>query len=137
MFDFALSAFVTLFVIIDPLSNLPIFVGLTKGADSKQRIIWAIRATLVAMFVLVLFSLFGSNLLGFLGIGLPAFRIAGGIMLGYIALEMVFEKRNPRKIQNRGGVEQGNTAGRPVGVSGRDSFTRRARSNCHGHVAGE
>lgn len=102
MFDFALSAFVTLFVIIDPLSNMPIFVGLTKGADNKQRIIWAIRATLVAMFVLVLFSLFGSKLLGFLGIGLPAFRIAGGIMLGFIALEMVFEKRNPRKSKTAG-----------------------------------
>jgi len=92
-----LSAFVTLFVVIDPLGCGPIFAGLTSGASDAHRRAMAIRATLVAAFVLVLFALVGQPFLRVLGIGLDAFRIAGGIMLFLIALEMVFEKRTARR----------------------------------------
>lgn len=99
-----LSVFVTLFVVIDPLGCGPIFAGLTSGASDGHRRAMAVRSTLVASIVLVLFALVGRPFLGVLGIGLDAFRIAGGIMLFLIALEMVFEKRTQRREQRAEGV---------------------------------
>lgn len=97
MYDVALTTFVALFVIIDPLGNVPIFMALTKGTDLAHQRLMAIKGTITAFLVLSAFAWFGSDFLHLLGIGLPAFRIAGGLMLGIIAFEMVFEKRNPRK----------------------------------------
>ncbi len=88
-----LSAFVTLFVVIDPPGCAPIFAGLTSGASNIERRAMAIRSTLVASGLLLVFALVGEKLLDTLGISLDAFRIAGGIMVFLIALEMVFEKR--------------------------------------------
>ena len=92
-----LSAFVTLFVVIDPPGCAPIFAGLTRDASPLQRRSMAIRSTLIATVLLFLFALVGEKLLSTLGISLDAFRIAGGIMLFLIALEMVFEKRTERR----------------------------------------
>jgi multiple antibiotic resistance protein len=92
-----LSAFLTLFVVIDPPGCAPIYAGLTKGASAAHRRVMAIRAVLVATAILVIFALFGQQLLRALGISLDSFRIAGGIMLFLIALEMVFEKRTQRR----------------------------------------
>jgi len=92
-----LSAFVTLFVVIDPPGCAPIFAGLTRDAPPLQRQAMAIRSTLIATILLFLFALVGERLLDTLGISLDAFRIAGGIMLFLIALEMVFEKRTERR----------------------------------------
>ncbi len=92
-----LSAFVTFFVIIDPPGCAPIFAGLTRGADAAHRRTMAVRSTLVAAAILFAFALIGEALLRVLGISLEAFRIAGGIMLFLIALEMVFEKRTRRR----------------------------------------
>ncbi|ABQ69225.1 multiple antibiotic resistance (MarC)-related protein [Rhizorhabdus wittichii RW1] len=92
-----LSAFVTLFVVIDPPGCAPIFAGLTRDAPAAQRRSMAIRSTLIATVLLFLFALVGEKLLDTLGISLDAFRIAGGIMLFLIALEMVFEKRTERR----------------------------------------
>lgn len=92
-----LSAFVTLFVVIDPPGCAPIFAGLTSGATAAQARAMALRACLIAGLILVLFALFGEQLLGALHIELNSFRIAGGIMLFLIALEMVFEKRTRRR----------------------------------------
>ncbi|KRB79357.1 MarC family transcriptional regulator [Sphingomonas sp. Root710] len=92
-----LSAFVTLFVVIDPPGCAPIFASLTNGASDRQRRTMAIRSTLIASVLLLLFALVGEKLLDTLGISLDAFRIAGGIMLFLIALEMVFEKRTERR----------------------------------------
>ncbi len=100
LYETALSAFVALFVIIDPVGNAPIFVALTEGADSKFRRIMAIKGPVVAMLILSTFAWIGSDLLGFLGISMSAFKIAGGLMLAVIAFEMVFEKRNRRKSEN-------------------------------------
>ncbi len=97
MSELFLSAFITLFVVIDPPGCAPIYAGLTKGATSAQRTALAIRATLIAAAILLVFALFGQDLLGALHIELDAFRIAGGLMLFWIAWEMVFEKRTQRR----------------------------------------
>lgn len=97
MFDYWLSAFVTLFVTIDPIGLAPIFVIVTAGMAAAERRQTAIRATAVAAAILIAFALFGGRLLEVLGISLSAFRIAGGILLFWTAFEMVFEKRPQRR----------------------------------------
>jgi multiple antibiotic resistance protein len=92
-----LSAFVTLFVVIDPPGCAPIYAGLTTGASPAQKRSMAVRACLVAGVILLVFALFGERLLDALHIELHAFRAAGGIMLFLIALDMVFEKRTQRR----------------------------------------
>ena len=94
------SAFVTFLVVIDPPGCAPIFAGLTRGATPAHRRAMAVRSVLVASGILLFFALLGEDLLRALGISLSAFRIAGGIMLFLIALEMVFEKRTERR-ENR------------------------------------
>ncbi len=98
--DLALTAFVSLFVIIDPLGLLPIFIGLTQGADAAHKRKMAIKGVLIGGTILVFFALLGDRFLEVLGVGLPAFRIAGGVMLFLIALEMVFDKRSKRRENN-------------------------------------
>jgi multiple antibiotic resistance protein len=94
-----ISAFITLFVVIDPPGCAPIYAGLTKNATPKQARIMAIRATAIATVILLVFALFGEDLLGALHIELDSFRIAGGLMLFWIAFEMVFEKRTQRRTE--------------------------------------
>ncbi|MEP2236099.1 MAG: MarC family protein [Alteripontixanthobacter sp.] len=97
MTELFISAFITLFVVIDPPGCAPIYAGLTKGATSAQARTMAIRACVIAAIILLIFALFGEDLLGALHIELDAFRIAGGLMLFFIAFEMVFEKRTQRR----------------------------------------
>ena len=97
MMELFVSAFVTFFVVIDPPGCAPIYASLTSGAAPAHRRAMAIRAVFVAAIILLVFALFGEQLLGALGISLDSFRIAGGIMLFLIALEMVFEKRTQRR----------------------------------------
>src|SRR6056297_2610876 len=93
----ALAAFITLFVVIDPIGLAPMFVALSSGMDRRHRRAVGLRACLVALGILCVFALFGNALLGGLGISLPAFRIAGGLLLFFIALEMLFERRTQRR----------------------------------------
>jgi multiple antibiotic resistance protein len=95
--DYWLNALVTLFVTIDPIGLAPIFVGLSRGMTKDQRRQTAVRATATAVAILFAFALGGQGLLNFLGISLAAFRIAGGLLLFWIAFEMVFERRDKRK----------------------------------------
>ncbi len=97
MLDLFVSAFITFFVVIDPPGCAPIYASLTHGANAAQRRSMAIRATGVATIILLIFALFGEKLLAALHIELNSFRIAGGIMLFLIALDMVFEKRTQRR----------------------------------------
>ena len=92
-----LSAFVTFFVVIDPPGCAPIFASLTRGGSKAFSRTMALRSTGIATIGLILFALVGEPLLTTLGISLDAFRIAGGIMVFLIALEMVFEKRTERR----------------------------------------
>ncbi|MEM5474977.1 MarC family protein [Pacificibacter sp. AS14] len=95
--NFLLTAFVTLFVIIDPIGLMPIFVSLTAGSNKQARRTIAVRAILIGFGILVLFGFFGEAVLGFAGISMPAFRIAGGILLFLTALDMLFERRTKRR----------------------------------------
>ncbi|TCM86083.1 MarC family protein [Rhodovulum steppense] len=94
---FYISAFVTLFVVIDPIGLAPLFVALTQGIDSRARRAIAFRAAAIAIGLLTLFGIFGEQVLGFVGISMPAFRIAGGILLFLTALDMLFERRTKRR----------------------------------------
>lgn len=100
MIELFVSAFVTFLVVIDPPGCAPIYVGLTQGASAAHRRAMAVRSVLIAAAILLFFGLFGEDLLRALGISLSAFRIAGGIMLFLIAIDMVFEKRTERR-ENR------------------------------------
>jgi len=97
MLELFLSAFIALFVVIDPPGCAPIYAGLTSGASHAQARAMALRATFIATIILLIFAVFGEDLLGALHIELDSFRIAGGIMLFLIALDMVFEKRTQRR----------------------------------------
>ena len=94
---FLVTAFVTLFVIIDPLGMTPLFVALTQGIDARRRRIIALRACVTAALILIVFAAFGEAVLGFVGISMPAFRIAGGILLFITALDMLFDRRTKRR----------------------------------------
>jgi len=95
--DFALTAFVTLFVVIDPPGVMVIFASLAAGASGAWRWLMAVKATVAAAFILLLFAFGGEWLLSAIGIGIPAFRTAGGILLFLIGLEMIFEQRTQRR----------------------------------------
>ena len=97
MTELFVSAFVTFLVVIDPPGCAPIFAALTGDATPVHRRAMAIRSVAIASGILLFFGLFGEDLLRALGVSLEAFRIAGGIMLFLIALEMVFEKRQQRR----------------------------------------
>ena len=99
MIDFAvlITAFATLFVVIDPIGLAPMFVALTKGAPAAHRRKVALRACVIAIVLLTLFGLLGEALLGFVGISTPAFRISGGVLLFLTALDMLFERRTARR----------------------------------------
>ncbi|MCT4557401.1 MAG: MarC family protein [Pelagimonas sp.] len=94
---FLVSAFATLFVIVDPIGLTPLFIALTQGVSRRQRRQMALRACGIAFVLLTLFSLFGESVLGFIGISMPAFRIAGGALLFLTALDMLFERRSKRR----------------------------------------
>lgn len=92
-----LSAFTTLFVIVDPIALVPIFLVMTSWMTVAEKRSVALYSTMVAGAILVLFAVAGSSILKVLGITLPAFRLAGGLLLFWIAFEMVFSKRQDRK----------------------------------------
>ncbi|WP_461308218.1 MarC family protein, partial [Albidovulum sp.] len=94
---FLVTAFATLFVVIDPPGLVPLFIALTQGMDAERRRRLGLRACVIAGVLLTLFALFGESLLGFIGISMPAFRIAGGILLFLTALDMLFERRTQRR----------------------------------------
>ncbi|RMF71508.1 MAG: MarC family protein [Alphaproteobacteria bacterium] len=97
MWDIFISAFAMLFVVVDPLGIAPIFVGLTAGGTPAYRRRMAMRGVAIATAVLVFFTLFGKPFLAAMGITLAALKVAGGVMLFVLALEMVFERRSGRR----------------------------------------
>lgn len=92
-----LAAFATLFVMIDPIGVAPLFASLTQGVKLRQRAMIAARGLLIGGALLVLFGVAGDAVLRGIGISVPAFRIAGGLMLFLLAIEMLFEKRSERR----------------------------------------
>ena len=88
------AVFVTLFVIMDPLGSIPLFLGLTGGRTPKTRTRLAGQAVLVSLFVISLFAVVGQQILGFLGIGIPALQGAGGLLLIIVALELLTDRQD-------------------------------------------
>lgn len=95
--DLLINAFVTIIVMYDPPGLAAIFLGLTTGMNRSQRLQVALRGTITGAGILAVFAIAGASILGLLGISLGAFRIAGGILLFWIAFEMIFEKRHERQ----------------------------------------
>src|SRR5579872_2418901 len=95
--DYAISALVTLFVVVDPIGLAPTFLAVTEGLPRKARGSIALRASVIAGAILIGTALIGDWLLHALGISLPAFRIAGGLLLFAIAFDMVFGTRMRRE----------------------------------------
>ncbi|MGJ3648520.1 MarC family protein [Sphingomonas sp. GlSt437] len=97
MLELFVSSLITFFVVIDPPGCAPIYAGLTAGAPRHLARAMAVRAVLIAGGILVVFALFGQDILSAIGASLDSFRIAGGILLFVIATEMVLEKRTQRR----------------------------------------
>jgi multiple antibiotic resistance protein len=102
MFDILVPAFVTLFVIIDPIGLSPLFITLTHGMTLEERDRVGRRALILSFGLLAVFGLFGESLLTAIGISLPAFRISGGLLLFLTALDMLFERRSDRRERRAG-----------------------------------
>lgn len=99
MTDFIINAFATLFVTIDPVGLAPMFLAVSAGMSAADRRRVAFRATITAAAILLVFYVAGQTVLNVLGISVSAFRVAGGILLFIIAIEMVFGKRQARKTE--------------------------------------
>ena len=99
------SALVTFLVIIDPPGCAPIFASLTRGTSAAHRRAMAVRSSFIAWLILMFFALLGKPMLHALGISLGSFRIAGGVMLFMIALDMVFERRTKRREDRASSIE--------------------------------
>jgi len=94
---FLVTAFVTLLVVIDPIGLAPLFMSLTGGMTAAERRRVGLRACVIAAGLLTLFGLAGEALLGAIGISMPAFQIAGGLLLFLTALDMLFDRRTERR----------------------------------------
>jgi multiple antibiotic resistance protein len=95
--DFLKTAFATLLVTLDPPGLAPIFIGLTAGMSRAEKRQVALRGSIIAFAILAAFALGGAEVMKALGISMPAFRIAGGVMLFWIAFGMIFDLRPQRK----------------------------------------
>ncbi|MCJ8141628.1 MarC family protein [Ancylobacter sp. A5.8] len=99
MLDYLISAAITMLVVIDPIGLAPIFLAVTSGLSREERRVVAWRSSGIALGILVVFGVVGAPMLAALGITLPAFRIAGGLLLFTISFEMVFGQRHERRIE--------------------------------------
>ena len=97
MTDQLLENTILLFVAVDPIALIPIFVSLTKGLKNQEIKKIYIQATFVSLIILSLFWLFGETVLNLMGISMSSFRIIGGLFLVAIAFQMVFEQRQDRR----------------------------------------
>jgi len=95
------AVLVTLAVIMDPLGNVPLFLGLTAGRTNRRRRKLAAQAVFVSLMVISLFALLGQQILAYLGIGIPALQGAGGLLLTIVALELLTDKQDdPSEVDN-------------------------------------
>jgi multiple antibiotic resistance protein len=106
LLQFGLIAFTSIFVLVDPVAAVPTFLAMTGGSDRKRRRHMAVRAAWTCFGVLLLFSLAGTFIFRMFGITLAAFKIAGGLILGIIGLDMLNAKRSPTK-ETPGDTEEG------------------------------
>ena len=97
MIEAFMTAFIISFVVIDPIGNAPIFLAVTEAQDRARRLRAALEGTAIATAIMLFFALCGAWILGYLNISEAAFKIAGGLILFLVALELPAAKRQQRK----------------------------------------
>jgi len=98
---FSITVFMGFFAIMNPMSNMSIFLSLTQGADKKTKKRISKKAVLIAFVIIVIFVFLGNFIFGLFGITIPAFKIAGGILIFYVGFEMLQSKKsNVKHLQN-------------------------------------
>ena len=105
MLEQALKFFIVFFVVVEPISLIPVFSGLTEGASASYKHKMALKSVLVASGILLLFALAGAGFLNAMGIALDSFRIFGGLLLFLISLEMVFARESGTRTSDDEKVE--------------------------------
>jgi len=105
MFEQAIKFFIVFFVVVEPISLIPVFSGLTEGASDQYKHKMALKSVLVASGILLLFALVGAGFLDAMGISIDSFRIFGGLLLFLIALEMVFARESGTRTSSDEKVE--------------------------------
>ncbi len=119
LFEYVVLAASSLFVIMDPLAVVPVFLAMTPGASPEQRVRMAGLACAVAAAVLVVFGLVGQHIFRLLGITLPAFQMAGSAVLLLIALDMLRAHPSATRespAEKKAGTEKDDVAVTPLGV---------------------
>src|SRR5437660_12254855 len=106
MLEQPLKFFVVFFVVVEPVSLIPLFTGLTTGATRQYKRRMALRAVSVSAMILLLFALGGAAFLTLMGISLEAFRIFGGLLLFLLALEMVFARESGARTSSSAAAER-------------------------------
>ena len=108
MLESFMTAFIIYFVVIDPIGNAPIFIAVTSHQDRAQKTRTAIEGTIVASIIMLFFALCGNFILHYLNISTSAFKIAGGLILFIVAVDMLTSKRQERKERSstRGQLDQ-------------------------------
>ena len=99
MIENFITAFIVYFVVIDPVGTAPIFLAITTHLNKRQKIRTALEGTFVAGAIMLFFALCGNWILGYLSISITAFKIAGGVILLLVSLDMLSAKRQQRKKQ--------------------------------------
>ena len=97
LFTFALTVFTGFFAIMNPIANVPIFLGLTEDADNSEKKKLARRSTLIAFIIVVVFVILGKFIFELFGITIPAFKITGGILIFFVGFEMLQSKKSSIK----------------------------------------
>jgi len=92
-----LNSFILFFITIDTIGNLPFFISLTEGAKIKKKNQIAIKSVIIAFFIIIIFAYLGKYLLDAIGVSLDSLKIAGGVILMFIAIDILFEKRKIRR----------------------------------------
>jgi multiple antibiotic resistance protein len=105
MLEQAIKFFIVFFVVVEPISLIPVFSGLTEGASDGYKRKMALKSVLVASGILLLFAFVGAGFLGAMGISIDSFRIFGGLLLFLIALEMVFARESGTRTSSEEKVE--------------------------------
>lgn len=116
MIESFITAFIIYFVVIDPVGNAPVFLAVTTAQTRRQKFRTAIEATLFASFIMLFFALCGAWVLAYLKITQPAFKIAGGIILFLVSLDMLSARRQQRKRDESTDNEGDNLAIYPLAI---------------------
>lgn len=120
MLESFITAFIVYFVVIDPIGNAPVFIAVTASQARRQKLRTALEATLFATIIMLFFALCGAWLLAYLNISEHAFKIAGGIILFLVSLDMLSAKRQERKRSEStvetGGSDTDNLAIYPLAI---------------------